>query len=157
MGLLSWIFGRRAPQAETFDSVWLSGGGGDFDFDIVGESHYQKNLDAICGGRTEDGVYFKCVAALVPDPDNRHDANAVRVELVPDTGGNARQVGHLSRGDALEYSEQMEALGLSGRIGFCRAKIVGGWDRGKRDRGHFGVKLNLAWPIRIGRMPKSLA
>jgi hypothetical protein len=33
----------------------------------------------------------------------------------------------------------------------CKAKIVGGWDRGEGDRGYFGVKLSLALPPRIHR------
>ena len=33
----------------------------------------------------------------------------------------------------------------------CYARIVGGWDRGKDDRGHFSVKLDIVLPTVSGR------
>jgi hypothetical protein len=132
MGLLGWLFGRK----DNRKVVRLEAG--DCDFDIVGESFYQEDLERICGGKTEDGVEFECEAALVPEAGNPHDKNAVRIEI------NFKKVGHLSREHAAEYRK---ILGTT--VSICDSMIVGGWNRGKKDQGHFGVKLDIDWPPEI--------
>eukprot|EP00873_Tetraselmis_striata_P031941 jgi/Tetstr1/452205/TSEL_039241.t1 len=74
-------------------------GDGSFEFDIVGESHYQDALDAICGGKCEEGHELECVALLRREPHNKHDPNAIDVMI------NGRKVDHLSRTDARAISE----------------------------------------------------
>ncbi len=111
-----------------------------FTFEIVGESHYQKALSAITGGKTEDGVKVFSDATLRREPNNPYDPNAVRVEI------SNKTVGYLDRQKAVEYTDTLSRLGLEGRVTKCEAKIVGGWDRGDDDVGHFGVKLNVSWP-----------
>lgn len=105
-------------------------GDGEYGLDVVGESHYQGDLERLAGGRTRDGVEVETQAELIPEDDNPHDKKAVRVAI----GG--RTVGHLSRDDARAFRESV------GRPATCAALIVGGWDRGKGDRGHFGVRLD---------------
>ena len=61
------------------------------------ESHYQENLDLICGGKTEDGHEKEVPALLFCENDNRYDKNAVRVEI------NELTVGHLPREAAVEH------------------------------------------------------
>ena len=51
---------------------------------------------------------------MVPESDNPHDSEAVRIEIQDQT------VGYLDRETARSF-----------------------WDRGDGDRGHFGVKLDL--------------
>lgn len=130
MGFLNWLLGGRresTPHTDLRPS-------GDFDFDVVGESNYQAELSAICGGHCEEGVEHECTALLVPEPTNPHDANAVKVVI------EGRTIGYLSRQHAILYRRRI------GGAGRCGALVVGGWDRGNGDRGHFGVKLDLAWP-----------
>jgi hypothetical protein len=106
----------------------------------VGESHYQDALDAICGGRTSEGADFFTEAELVLEDDNRHDDQAVRVEI------DQRLVGYLSRGNARRYRRLLVELGLGRVIGVCDAWIRGGWDRGRDDRGNYGVLVGVPLP-----------
>jgi hypothetical protein len=62
---------------------------------VAGESHYQDALRAIAGASDEPQVRHATEAALVPEPDNPHDPNAVRVEI------DGRYVGYLPRAEAL--------------------------------------------------------
>ena len=139
MGLLSWMFGTR-PKPTTPRHVRLQGDG-DFDFEIVGVSRYQEALEHIAGGRTEEGVQHECTAMLVPEPSNPHAPGAVRVDIA------GRPVGYLARKHAAGYRRRLSHLGLSGCMAECGAMIVGGWSRGRHRSGHFGVKLDLIWPV----------
>lgn len=105
---------------------------GDFAVPVVGESHYQRDIERICGGRTEAGVEHPCEAFLIPEHDNRYDRHAVRVEV------EGRKVGYLARPDAKDFRQK---YGSDPRR--CAAIVRGGWDRGSDDQGHFGVYLDL--------------
>ena len=85
----------------------------------VGESFYQPALAAACGRRNAEEVFFECEATLVPEPDNRFDGNAVRVEI----GGLL--TAHLARADAAEYQPLLLELREAGYTALCRALIVG--------------------------------
>lgn len=74
-------------------------------------------------------------AQMVLEPTNRFDPNAVRV----DVGGAT--VGYLSRTDAPKWSGLLTQLAAEGIVPTCRARIIGGWDRGAGDEGHFGLRL----------------
>ena len=112
-------------------------GPGTYEFDIVGESHYQQALEAICGGRTEESASHKTEAVLHLEDSNPHDNMAVRV----DVGGET--VGYLSRSDARSYRKQLKQLGHERLVCKCDAMVVGGWQRSPTDQGSFGVKLDL--------------
>ncbi len=99
---------------------------------VVGESAYQDNLNSICGGKTKDGHNFETVATLIPEPHNKYDKNAVNVQI------NGLTVGYLSKHDALRYKKK-----YGNERKTCNANICGGWDRGKKSQGHYGVKLNI--------------
>lgn len=105
--------------------------------DIVGESHYQENLEAICGGRTEEGEERDVEAVLILDDKNRFDPMAVRVEI------QGKVVGHLDRQAAREYREWLVEIGHPGVTAIWDAVIRGGWDRGQGDRGHYGVTVYI--------------
>ncbi|MGE0408731.1 MAG: HIRAN domain-containing protein [Amphiplicatus sp.] len=106
-------------------------GDGSFDTEVVGESHYQDALDAICGGKCEDGHELCIEAVLAHEPQNRHDRNAVAVLI------EGRKVGHLSRPDAKKFRQR----GLSSVQ--TQAMVVGGWRRRNGDEGHYGVRLDF--------------
>jgi hypothetical protein len=111
---------------------------GRFRVDVVGESRYQEALQAIAGGRTEEGAALQTVALLVPEPTNRYDPNAVQVMI------DGTVVGYLSRANAEVLQPRiLEMVRRTRRAVACRARVVGGWDRGRGDRGHFGVRLYL--------------
>lgn len=66
-------------------------GDGSYQFQVVGESHYQTDLEHIVGGRTQNSASYRCVGILTPEPDNPYDPQAVYVSV------DGRKVGYLSR------------------------------------------------------------
>ncbi len=153
MGLFSKLFGRRPVETEPA-TLWKTPrqqspiryvivGSGDYEFDIVGEAHYQDTLDRICGGKTDGGHELEVEAMLVEEPTNPHDQNAVRVTIQGQT------VGYLARPDAEEYRHYLRYAGYAGQIVRAKAVIVGGWDRGGRGSGHYGVRLDIDMPPKV--------
>ncbi|WP_417257351.1 hypothetical protein [Celeribacter sp.] len=130
MGIFSWLFSKQDPP------LYIDGNG-KYEFDIVGESNYQKALHAIAGPRTEDGARHKCQAVIIPEPLNKHDKNAVAVFI------DRKKVGYLSRADAKSWNADLKAKGKSRSPVIASAIIVGGWLRDSQDQGHYGVKLDI--------------
>jgi Protein of unknown function (DUF4236) len=128
---------NQQSTAQPQSGAFVSGNGG-YHFEVVGESHYQADLERIVGGRTEDSASYKCVAILTPEPDNPYDPQAVCVSV------KGRKVAHLSRDWAAKFKAALAANGYAQAE--CNALIVGGWDRGG-DRGNFGIKLDIALPL----------
>jgi hypothetical protein len=87
----------------------------------VGESHRQVALRAFGGSKRSAGEEVFFTAALVPEPTNRYDPNAVKVHI---QGG--AHVGYLSAEDAAEYRDVTKFLIEQKAIGLCRAKLIGG-------------------------------
>ncbi|MGQ0669703.1 MAG: HIRAN domain-containing protein [Actinomycetota bacterium] len=93
---------------------------------------------------------METVALLIPEPANRYDPNAVAVCV------DGKIVGYLSRDNAEVLQPAiMVPHRRHDRPVACRARIVGGWDRGAGDRGHFGVRLHLD-PADLGVDPEDL-
>lgn len=119
---------------------------------VVGVGQHQGTLELIARGRTIDGAVMPDHwAALLPEPDNVYDENAVRVVLTQQ-GDNplSAVVGYLSREDAVAYRPAIDRLAAAGLVLACRASIVGGWDRAD-GRGSFGVRLHVATPAGVRR------
>jgi len=112
-------------------------GSGAYEQPIVGEASYQAALEDLCGGRTDHGHQKVAEAELGLEDDNPHDNHAVRVAI------EGRTVGYLNREDARRYRARLREAGLDAPVATCAAVIVGGWDRGGGDRGHFGVRLDI--------------
>lgn len=77
----------------------------------------------------------------MPENDNAHDRNAVAVYI------GESKVGYLSRDKAASY--RIGARDKKGHLltkAECEAVVVGGWDRGDGDAGHYGVRLDILWP-----------
>lgn len=126
------------PPANSYGDVRfvrLSGAGRQA---VVGESHYQPALVAAAAGtQVAEGDFSggpEVIAALVPEPRNPHDRNAVRVDIA------GRTVGYLPREDAARYVRPLGALAQRGVLGTCPARIMGGGDL------WYGVFLQLAPP-----------
>lgn len=98
---------------------------------VAGESHYQDALRRIAGAGE---VRHQAEAHLIPEPENPHDANAVRIEI----GG--RKVGYLPRVLAGAYAGGLAAIVARGRLPSCEATIVGGAETS------LGVFLRLPEP-----------
>ena len=136
MGFFSRLFGGRSKEPDQLPLLNIEGPGM-FEFDVVGESHYQTALDDICGGPSEDGHSLLVDAYLVHEDDNEYDPKAVVVMI------GSQTVGYLSRKLAREFRKVVAETGHPGVAATCKAKIVGGWDRGGGDQGSYGVKLDL--------------
>lgn len=108
-----------------------------YEVEVVGESHYQRALEKICGGRSEEGTEMYVEATLVLEDSNHYDNKAVRIDI------QGMPVGYLPRQSAREYRKRLKEAGHTQLTGICGAAIRGGWDRGGGDRGYFGVWLDL--------------
>lgn len=105
---------------------------------VVGEASYQPALESVARGRNARGVLVPDHRAVVtPEPQNRYDRNAVVVTI------EGRTVGYLSREDAVTYGPVVRGARNAGRVIACEARLIGGWDRGRGDRGSIGVILHL--------------
>jgi hypothetical protein len=114
-------------------------GNGQYGFAVVGESSHQDELEELAGGRTEESAEHYCDAELIPEPDNPFDENAIFVSVA------GEKVGYLPRKAAARYNETRIAHGIG--VATCAAVIVGGWDRGEDDYGHFGINLDVVQPF----------
>ena len=138
--MISKILGKKfAPSARV---VSLKRGRG-FTFPIVGESHYQRNLEKIVGGKSDGGAKFETDVFLAREADNPHDQNAVCVII------KNLPVGYLPREKARQYVAYMDQLGIGMSHATCRGKIVGGWKHEDGHEGSFGVRLSLSWPPKL--------
>jgi hypothetical protein len=121
---------------------------------VVGVSNYQPQLKRLGGRVTDDGLSrSKHEVALLPEPSNAYDSNAVRVMVLPD-----KLVGHLSRDNAVKYRPAIDGLAQRGFILGAVMMLVGGeeyeeWgddddddDSPKRGRENIGGRLLIPAP-----------
>lgn len=83
---------------------------------VVGESHYQETLQSLAHKLGPTGVF---TARLVPETDNRYDANAVAVRV----DDSLAQVGHLPRQVARIYHPRLTRHPAPVT---CPARLTGG-------------------------------
>lgn len=150
MGVFSKIVRRVRSSNKASAKMALNiSAAGCYAVEIVGESHYQKELARICGGKSNEPVNKIVEATLVLDDNNEYDPLAIRVDISKVT------VGHLSKAHARHFRDKLKSNGHPGSVVVCPAKIVGGWDRGYGDAGYFGVRLDLPneYVEAIGKAP----
>lgn len=137
MGIREWLQRQpREPQLVEMRGVKFE----DCDEFVaaVGEASYQPALRQICGSDRWEDIRCDVTAALVPQPENPHDPNAVVVQV------DGQQVGYLSRGDAVDYGPVVSLLFEHGRVIVCDARICG---RGPgSDTPNLGIFLELPGP-----------
>lgn len=94
--------------------------------DVVGESHYQQDLASLMAAlRTSPEQYeVETVAVLVREPNNRHDRNAVQVQI------HRRLVGYIASDDAQAAQPWLKRQERNGKAAFVLATIGGGRDDG---------------------------
>jgi hypothetical protein len=88
----------------------------------VGESFHRDALIRAVGGERPGGRAVLLTVALVPEPDNPDDRNAIAVAV----GGET--VAHLPRDAALEFRPVFDRLRQRGWSAHCEAFIGGGSD-----------------------------
>lgn len=137
MGFLDRLRGKPQQQSSTFSALALHAGG---TLSIVGESHRQDALARVAVDATDAEPYLAELegraqgiarkeperkwfrAALIREPDNPHDRNAVAVHA---TGYGL--VGYLDRETAIDYHPVFDELDRQGlKIGACPAMLTGG-------------------------------
>lgn len=118
---------------------------------VVGVSHYQDALRELAGIESGAEVRHACEAALVAEPDNPHDPNAVAVHI------EGRPVGYLAREEAVRWQPIVQVVADHGSAAAVDAMIAG---RGSESgTPNLGVFLKLPTPtearaqagIRFGR------
>lgn len=105
---------------------------------VAGESHYQDALRAIAG-EGPGAIRQDAVAHLIPEPENKHDAHAVRVEI------DSARVGYLPREVAAIYAPLLAPLAARGRIAACEGLIAGN-SAGEGGAAMIGVFVKLPPP-----------
>ena len=122
---------------------------------VVGVNNYQPQLKRLGGRVTDDGLTRpEHQVALLPEPSNAYDSNAVRVMVLPD-----KLVGYLSRDNAVRYRPAIDELAQRGFILGAVMMLIGGedyeeWADGddenspKRGRRNIGGASTHSWPGR---------
>lgn len=93
---------------------------------VVGEFYRQDGIGFVVGGRVvADGGNWdealEAEAALVPEPDNPHDRNAVRVDLCTPRGWVT--AGYIAREQAVEYQPRLLRMARAGQLPTTEARI----------------------------------
>jgi hypothetical protein len=109
---------------------------------VVGESQYRKVIESHVGRRPE-GHKTIIDAALVREPGNRYDNNAIAVRFGDKT------VGYLARPDAIRYAPVLEWARTQGFVPVTRADVNGGWRQDDGSWADFGITLYVASPKKI--------
>ena len=134
-------FEGKGCWRDDAQAIPLAAGRG-FNVRAVGESQFQSEISSIVGGRCEEGHNCQMPAELVLAGSER-DPHAVGIRI------NGLPVGYLPFEPAKQVRRMLKELRSKGKAITCKAKIVGGWDRGRWDRGFFGVKLSLSLPPKV--------
>jgi len=128
--LRRWVWGAPGASGEHLQVA----GDGSFSTEVVGESRYQRTLEHIVGGKTDESAEHRCTALLSFEPTNPHDRNAVLVLI------DGTTVGYLNRNTAKAFGRWAVHHGAASVS--CPAMVVGGWKR-RTSEGSFGVVLDL--------------
>lgn len=110
--------------------------------EVVGESRYRNAIEGYVG-RKAAGHKTIVDAALIAEPDNPYDPNAIAVQI------SGQRVGYLSRGDALRYKPVMEWCKAEGFIPVVRGDVRGGWQQDDGTWADFGITLYVASPDKL--------
>lgn len=108
-----------------------------YDFEVVGESHYEDAISRIAGPKCRDGVELFTTAHLICEHDNPYDSNAVGVYI------QGQKVASLSRADAVSYRQALDRFQLLDAIAEVEAVIEGGWQRGTREW-NYTIRLDIS-------------
>ena len=112
----------------------------DFSLPIVGESHYQANLGRTKKSLKDYGGTAYTYVHLQREPNNKDDANAIKVMNESD-----QTLGYLSREDAVRYNPALELWESKGYLIRCQAMLAGGTE----EKPSIGAWLDLREPDAI--------
>ncbi|NCX94221.1 MAG: hypothetical protein EBX40_06065, partial [Gammaproteobacteria bacterium] len=95
------------PDGVDYEVLNVQGGQGRTE--VVGESYRRKELHDLLSEMTyvemDPVAMIPCTCQLIPETDNKHDSNAVRVEV------NRHHLGYLPRDKAAQHREALKDMG----------------------------------------------
>lgn len=107
--------------------------GGQFEFDLVGESNYQRRIWSMLPNEVtaldKQRAYF--IGDINLEDDNEHDKQAVNFTI------DGRLVGYFSREDARKFRKLIKKHDLNPNNLTCRSVVIGGKDKS------YGVWLEI--------------
>jgi hypothetical protein len=109
---------------------------------VAGESNYRDAIERVVGRRAE-GHKAIVNAALIAEPQNRYDPNAIAVRV------DGHTFGYLPRADAIRYKPVMDWAREQGFVPCVRADVKGGWREDDGSWADFGIRLYVASPEKI--------
>lgn len=90
--------------------------------EVVGESHYQRNIKKALGINGEE--YYKSILFTIePDNYNSYDDNAIVVKIKDFT------VGYLPRNEAKKYRKMLATIGKIDKPAACYGELWGGGNK----------------------------
>lgn len=110
--------------------------------DVVGESQYRAAIERAVGQRPE-GHRDVVDAALVWEPSNPYDENAMAVQIEGQT------CGYLPREVAKRYRPVMEWSRDEGFVPVVRGDVGGGWRQADGSWADFGIRVYVASPRKL--------
>src|SRR5438034_2000020 len=142
MSFLRRLFGPPTHQRRPeIDAVLIEPEREDAAVQVVGEAYRQAEVASVAGGVGTDGpIRTEHIAALIPEPTNQYDSNAIKVDI------DGHHVGYLARDLAVAYGPIVRWLQRRGRYLGVRAHLYAGWDRGDSRSPTIEVTLHLGSP-----------
>lgn len=131
----------RTTRVATFE-VW--GQRGWANVEVVGESHYTRELQGLLPKRIpEGGTEATVPVTVVHDPRNKYDSNAVEIRA------SSGVIGFLASEDAKRYAPVLDAIQAAGLAAATTARVWGSnrqeWESG-RNRFFGSVRVDLPEP-----------
>jgi len=123
----------RQEKPETFVLI----GSSNYEHQIASAAQDQRALEVLFGPHKPQGIHRFATAWLIPEENNPHDRNAVRVAI------HGKAVGYLRPSDALHFHHQCFEQEKPNAIGQCQAVVTGGWASSDGRKGPFEVWLDL--------------
>lgn len=108
-----------------------------YDFEVVGESNYQRALASLAGDHGDQSPNLETTATLYPERNNPHDKAAVKVTI------HGKTVGYLSRDDAPRFRRRLSSRKIGIKPTTCNAMIIGGFAKQDGSKASYGVVLDM--------------
>lgn len=127
-------------QVEVNYADFTADGDGSYPLEIVGESFYDAPIARALGLKLEanrDAVHERRIAVLAFDDENAADPNAVALTF------GTEVCGYLPRELAPRFRRLVEAKKPGATMAGVWVLVTGGWNRGRGDRGFFGIRVDL--------------
>jgi hypothetical protein len=108
-----------------------------YEFEVVGEPHYQTDIASLAGDHDDKGAAKEYTAMLIPEDSNAYDNKSIRVDI------KGLTVGYLSKIDARSFRHRLGAKKLSGQVTSCDAVVKGGHLMRSGKHASYGVSLAI--------------